>query len=95
MKSNFGYVDAMSGSRGRYELRKRLTQLLNKYPNVRIIWSGNVEQSCEFIRQLKEDKLEPDLGKFTKDENEESEDKPMNLPRINEEKENEDSSLLF
>lgn len=72
VKSSFGYLDGMSGNKARYELRKRITQLLNKYPTVRIIWSGNVEQSCEFIRQLKEEKLEPDLAKFTKDENEES-----------------------
>lgn len=87
VKSSFGYLDGSSGNKGRHELRRRITQLLVKYPAVRIIWSGNVEQSCEFICQLKEDKLEPDLAKFTKDENEESEDKPMSLPRIIEGKE--------
>ena len=56
MKNNFGYLDGLTGNKGKYELRKRITQLLIKYPTVRIIWSGNVEQSCEFIRQLKVDK---------------------------------------
>lgn len=67
VRNSFIYVDGVNAGRGRFEMRKRITQLLNKYPNVRVIWSANVEQSCEFIRLLKEDKLEPDLGKFAKD----------------------------
>jgi DNA excision repair protein ERCC-4 len=66
VKSNFGYLDGTSGNKGRYELRKKLIQLLNMFPSVRLIWSSSVEQSCELIRQLKEDKLDPDLTKFIK-----------------------------
>jgi ERCC4-type nuclease len=45
-KSSFGYIDGMSGNKGRYELRKKIMQIMHKFPIVRLIWSSSVEQSC-------------------------------------------------
>jgi ERCC4-type nuclease len=41
-------------------------QLLHKFPNVRVIWSTSVAQTCELIKRLKEDRHEPDISKYLK-----------------------------
>ena len=73
VKSNFGYLDGTSGNKSRYELRRKLMQVLHRYPQIRLIWSTSFTQSCLFVKELKKNKGEPDLLKFAKSEEEEEE----------------------
>ena len=40
---------------------------MSRFPNILLIWSTSVEQTCFFFKQLKQNKLDPDLSKYSKD----------------------------